>query len=294
MRYTNKTGLPDPVVKALTEFESGEIVEGTRVTTLIDSPRISQLRQEHNHELTEDVSDLIYRVMGTAIHKVFENAASNSYVAEERLEHVVNGTMISGQVDLQYEDEDEVDLKDFKSTSTYKAMMSDHSDWERQLNVYAYLVRHAKGLKVRSATVIGVLRDWRKAEADRKPEYPPAPICEIDVPLWDEAEQDNYVESRVRAHVQADLEKEFNGLPRCSDAERWARPTRWAVYKGKNKRALRVFNSEEDAQSFCAEDDVRRVEKRPGEFTRCANNYCRVNQWCDQWHEVQNDREEEG
>ena len=67
MRYTNKTGLPDPVVKALTEFEKGEVVEGTRVTTLIDSPRISQLRQEHGHEITEDVSELVYRVMGTAI-----------------------------------------------------------------------------------------------------------------------------------------------------------------------------------------------------------------------------------
>ena len=109
MRYTNKNGLPDPVVRALTEFEKGEIVEGTRVTTLIDSPRISQLRQEHSHEITEDVSELVYRVMGTAIHTVFENAASNSYVAEERLEHDVDGTLISGQIDLQYEDEDEVE-----------------------------------------------------------------------------------------------------------------------------------------------------------------------------------------
>ena len=57
MRYTNKTGLPDPVVRALTEFDgSSEKVEGTRVTTLIDSPRISQLRKEHSHEITEDVS----------------------------------------------------------------------------------------------------------------------------------------------------------------------------------------------------------------------------------------------
>ena len=292
MRYTNKTGLPDPVVRALTEFEKGEIVEGTRVTTLIDSPRISQLRQEHSHEITEDVSELVYRVMGTAIHTVFENAASNSYVAEERLEHDVDGTLISGQIDLQYEDDDEVDLKDFKSTSVYKAMMSDHSDWERQLNVYAYLVRHAKGLRVRSASVIGVLRDWRKADADRREEYPAAPIVEIDVPLWSEKEQDQFVQDRVREHSRAELEKEFNGLPECTDEERWARPTKWAVHKGKNKRALKVFDSEEDAQEFAAEDDTRRVEKRPGEFTRCVNNYCRVNQWCNQWHEVNNDSQE--
>lgn len=294
MRYTNKTGLPDPVVRALTEFdENSEKVEGTRVTTLIDSPRISQLRQEHSHEITEDVSELVYRVMGTAIHTVFENAASNSYVAEERLEYEVDGTLISGQIDLQYEDDDEVDLKDFKSTSVFKAMMSDHSDWERQLNVYAYLVRHAKGLRVRSASVIGVLRDWRKSDAERRAEYPDAPIVEIAVHLWSEEEQDEYVQERVRAHARAALEKDFNGLPPCTDQERWARPTKWAVHKGQNKRALRVFNSEHDARSFAAEEDERRVEERPGEYTRCVNNYCRVNEWCNQWHEVKNDSQEE-
>ena len=285
MRYTNKTNLPDPVVRALTEFETPEKIDGIRVTTLIDSPRISQLRQEHSHEITEDVSELVYRVMGTAIHKVFENASSNSYVAEERLSHTVDGTLISGAIDLQFEDDGVVDLKDFKSTSVYKVMQDDHPDWQRQLNVYAFLVRQSKGLKVRSASVIGVLRDWRKSDYERRAGYPAAPIVELDVPLWSEAEQAAYVKERVRLHQVAELEKEFAGLPECTDEERWTRAGKWAVHKGQNKRALKLFDTKEEAEAFGAEQSDRRIEERASEHVRCSNNFCRVNEWCNQWQD---------
>ena len=142
--------------------------------------------------------------------------------------------MISGAIDYQFEDEGEVDLKDYKSTSTYKITLGDHKDWERQLNVYAYLIRKAKGLKVRSASIIAVLRDWRQAEADRKPDYPQASIMEIPVTLWSDEEQDEYVEGRVRLHNAAVIEAEFDDLPECSDEERWARPAQFAVMKGDN------------------------------------------------------------
>tara|TARA_A100000172_G_scaffold67708_1_gene47436 strand:- start:2811 stop:3665 length:855 start_codon:yes stop_codon:yes gene_type:complete len=282
MRYTNKTGLPEPVVKALTEFEKPQNVEGIRVTTLIDSPRISILRKQHSKDLTEDVSDLVYRIMGTAIHTVFENAASNSYVSEERLEHEVEGHVISGQVDLQFEDDDCVDLKDFKSTSVYKVMMDSHPDWEKQLNVYAYLVRHSKGLRVRNASVIAILRDWRKADAERKEGYPPAPIVELEVPLWSEEEQDQFVLERVMLHSKAEIDNEFEILAECTDEERWARPAKFAVHKGKNVRALRVFDTMKEAENFASEDAVRRIEERPATFVRCEN-YCVVNKFCNQW-----------
>ena len=81
MRYTNKHDLPEPVVNALTSYDSSQSVQGLRVTTLIDSPRISQLRKQHSNQLTEDVSEMVWKVMGTAIHEVFEKAASNAYVS---------------------------------------------------------------------------------------------------------------------------------------------------------------------------------------------------------------------
>jgi hypothetical protein len=289
MKYTNKNNLPDPVVRALTSYEKGQSVEGLRVTTLIDSARISQLRKQHSGRITEDVSDLVWRVLGTAIHEVFEKAASNAYVSEERLSHTVGKTLISGAIDYQFEDEGEVDLKDYKSTSTYKITLGDHKDWERQLNVYAYLIRKAKGLKVRSASIIAVLRDWRQAEADRKPDYPQASIMEIPVTLWSDEEQDEYVEGRVRLHNAAVIEAEFDDLPECSDEERWARPAQYAVMKGDNKRALRVFDTRKEADAYAKKDSVRHVEVRAATYTRCANNYCKVAEFCNQWKEGNND-----
>ena len=282
MRYTNKNNLPDPVVKALTSYDNNEAVQGLRVTTLIDSPRISQLRKQHSSEITEDVSDLVWRVMGTAIHEVFEKAASNAYVSEERLQHTVNGTLISGAIDYQFEDDGEVDLKDYKSTSTYSITMGDKPEWERQLNVYAYLIRHAKGLKVRSASVIAVLRDWRRADAERRGDYPQAPITEVPVTLWSDEEQDAYVTERVRLHRVAELEVDFH-LPDCTPSEQWRREGSFAVHKGANKRALKLFSTKEEAQVFAGQSDDRSVVERPATLTRCENNYCRVADFCDQW-----------
>ena len=282
MKYTNRNHLPDPVVKALTAYEKDEVVEGLRVTTLIDSPRISQLRQQHTHDIVEDVSDMVWKVMGTAIHEVFEKAASNAYVSEERLSHTIDGTVISGAIDYQFENDGEVDLKDYKSTSTYSITSGDKPEWERQINVYAYLIRHAKRLKVRSASVVAVLRDWRRSDAERRDDYPQAPITEIKITLWPDAEQDAYVKERVRLHRVAELEQDF-GLPPCTPEEQWAKSAKWAVHKGKNKRALKLFDNEEDAQEFAGQSEDRSVTERPATLTRCENNYCRVADFCDQW-----------
>ena len=282
MKYTNKHNLPDPVVRALTSSEKGEKVEGLRVTTLIDSPRVSQLRQANAHQIVEDVSDLVWRVMGTAMHEVFQKAASNAYISEERLSHTVDGTLISGAIDYQFESDGEVDLKDYKSTSVYTIIVGDKPDWERQINVYAYLIRHAKGLKVRSASIVAVLRDWRKSDAERRGDYPEASIIEVKIRLWPDDEQDAYVKERVRLHRVAELEQDFD-LPPCTPEEQWMRPAKWAVHKGKNKRALKLFDNEEDAQEFAGQSEDRSAIERPATLTRCENNYCRVADFCDQW-----------
>jgi hypothetical protein len=282
MKFTNRHGLPDPVVRALTSYEKDEKVEGLRVTTLIDSPRISQLRQTHAADITEDVSDMVWKVMGTAIHEVFERAASNAYVSEERLSHTVDGTVISGAIDYQFESDGEIDLKDYKSTSVFSVLMGDKPEWEKQINTYAYLIRHAKGLKVRSASVVAVLRDWRKSDAERRSDYPVSPITEIKIRLWPDEEQDAFVKERVRLHRVAELEKDFDLSP-CTPEEQWAKPAKWAVHKGKGKRAMKLFDTENEAQEFAGQSEDRSVVERPATLTRCENNYCRVADFCDQW-----------
>ena len=283
MRITNKFNLPDPVVKAITAYEEeGEKPEGIRVTTLIDSPRISQLRQRHHWQIEEDVSQLVYRVWGTAIHEILSRETSNAYVAEERLSHTVDGTLISGAINYQFVDDDAVDLKDYKTTAAYGITQGIKPEWERQINCYAYLIRQAKGLKVKSASVVAFIRDWRQSDADTREGYPPAPVHEIPVHLWADDEQDRYVEERVRAHKNAEVQADFDDLPLCTNEERWAQPTKWAVHKGKNKRALKLFDVEMDAKVFAGEAEDRNIQLRPGRYVRCES-WCAVAPFCDQY-----------
>jgi len=288
MKITNKFNLPDPVVRAITAFDKGDQPEGLRVTTLLDSPRISQLKRLHYPKLAEDVSQLPYRVWGSAVHEIMQKATSNSYVPEERLSHEVDGTLISGAIDLQFVDDDEVTLFDHKTTAAYGVTQGIKPEWERQINTYAYLIRQAKGLTVKSASVIAWIRDWRQSDADVREGYPPAPIHEMPVLLWAEDEQDRYVEGRVRIHNNAEVQADFDDLPRCTDEERWAQPTKWAVHKGKNKRALKLFDVEVDAQTFAGESEDRNIQVRPGRYVRCES-WCAVAPFCDQFNGGDND-----
>lgn len=68
----------------------------------------------------------------------------------------------------------------------------------------------------------------------------------------------------------------------CTDEERWARPTTWAVMKGRGKKAVRVFNDEETARKYIGakgDQSEYRIEERPGQYIRCEG-YCPVRAFC--------------
>jgi len=123
-------------------------------------------------------------------------------------------------------------------------------------------------------------------------DYPEAPITIIDIPLWSDEEQDDYISGRIKLHQDAEFERLTGGsLPPCSDLERWARPTTYAVKKTKNKRAMAVFNSMEEAEFYFNNnqlDDKHCIEERPGKSVRCEGDYCGVSQFCDQFEAIRN------
>ena len=85
-----------------------------------------------------------------------------------------------------------------------------------------------------------------------------------------------------------------NELPLCSDEETWKKNDTWAVKKKGQKRALRVLDSEEEANQYMGwhnETDKAYTKKtdlelefRVGEYTRCGN-YCSVADFCNQYKE---------
>lgn len=284
MELTNKYGLPQPVVKALTRETYSRGKSNRSITQLIDSPRVRILRKEHDSQISEDVSEKLWAVLGNAVHRMFEDSADESHTTEERLFIDIEGWTISGAIDLQKAGDNGVVVMDYKTTSVWSVIYG-KVEWEYQLNCYAALVRRAKGEKVSGLKIIAIMRDWSSREAEFKPDYPKAPIVEIDVPLWFEEEQDAYLEGRVKIHQQAEFDR-LTGteLPECSDTERWAKSPTWAVMKKGNKRATKVFDKPEEAHEFAASQGKDfEVVFRAGENTRCAANWCRVNEFCSQF-----------
>lgn len=307
MKQTNKHNLPAPIVKALSRDSYSRGASNRSITQLIDSPRVRILQTEHDDDMTEDVSDLVWSVLGTAVHKVFEDEADEG--AEERMFLEYNGWTISGAIDLQEKHYDPdfggvVNvLTDYKCTSVWSIIYG-KEEWVNQLNAYCWLTRHAKGVNPEKLRVVAILRDFNRRESERNADYPRAPIHIQEIPRWTDEQQDAYMEGRIKLHSDAEFERLTGGpLVHCSDHERWMKPTTYAVKKNANKRALRVFKTEEEAieeaegQEKMAEikkakakekgktiaTDKFTVETRRGEAARCAGDYCHVATFCDQY-----------
>ena len=282
--FTNIQNLPEPVVKALSsdDYSSGAV--NSSVTTLIDSPQIKILSRKHQDDISYDVSERLWSVLGTAVHNMFEDHASGDYLSEERLFTEVNGWKISGAIDIQKTEKDgSVTILDYKCTSVWSVIFGKES-WQQQLNFYAYLVRKCKGLSVSKLQICAVLRDWKQSEAEFKPDYPKSPITVIDIPLWSTSQQDEFVSNRVRLHQDAETAYAMGQeIAPCSSEERWLRPTKYAVMKKGRKRAVKLHDNETEAHGHAetlGKDHL--VELRKGEAVRCEK-YCPVALFCPQF-----------
>jgi hypothetical protein len=230
--------------------------------------------------MTSDVTDSIWRLLGTAVHYLLDKAADESHTTEERMFVNINGWVISGAADVQHED-GVAGIIDYKVTSVWSVRF-DKPEWEQQLNLYGYLVHASKGIKVQRLQICAILRDWRASDAAKDPCYPQQPIVMVEVPVWETGEQLAYLVDRVKQHQMAATKIEFDlELPPCNDQDRWVRNATWAAFKPGGKRAVAVCLSEADAIELMPEGG--RIERRGGEPKRCTGNYCGVARWCSQW-----------
>lgn len=271
MNLTNIHDLPQALVDAVRNdpYTGGGDIS---VTKLIDAPQRRVLLKQYKESIVEDVTERIWSLLGQAVHTILERA-NKSDVVEERLYADVDGWSLSGQfdrMDLRGET-----LDDYKCTSTYKVMMSDMIDWERQLNVLRWLAIQ-NGYKVEKLRIIAILRDWRKADAKFKPGYPQQPVATINLPVWSLDETYQYIRSRISIHQAA----EAGQVTECSNEERWYTGTTYALKKIGGKRALKVSERKEDFGEQLADGTF--IEERPGMYRRCAE-YCEVANFCEQY-----------
>jgi len=281
---TNKFKLPQFVVDALTHSDYTRGDSDISVTQLIDSPRIARLQREHADEQTKDAVDFVWSRFGTSVHTMFEEslkATGSDVITEERLFTETQGWSLSGAIDAQEVSDDGVIISDFKVTSAWSVIF-DKSSWHTQLNVYAYLVRKAKGQTVKKLQIVALLRDWVRRKAEQGGEYPTAPIVVLDIPMWSEAEQDAYVESQIKKHMEATNTDQ--PLIFCTSEEAWQKDTVYAVMKKGRKSAVKLYKTEAEAVERAEKEGSNHsVEVRKGEKTRCKGDWCGVSKWCDQY-----------
>jgi len=280
MRLTNRLNLPKSIEAAVRKDPYTRGDANLSVTSMIAPARKRILEIRHGDELTEDVADRIWSLMGQIAHGILERADDEAW-CEERLYITRHGWRISGQFDRVLLEGDGL-CQDYKLSSTYSIKDGVKSEWEAQANLYRLmLVEH--GYRVERLQIVVVLRDWQKSKAKHDANYPQAPVVVMDVALWPAEKTEAYIVERLTAHGKAQ-----HVLPECTPEERWERPAKWALRKDGNKRATSLHDTEAEAvaaQAAAKKPSEMLVEHRPGESIRCAD-YCSAAPCCSQWAEL--------
>lgn len=295
---TNKLNLPEPILRAA-ERELYSNGEGVRysVTELLKPPRMAALQRLYADAIVEDVADNIWSILGRIGHGILEasGAPITGAILEERLYADVLGVRISGAMDHTVLLPTGC-LDDYKFTNVYAVSHGLKREWEQQLNIYAWL-RGLHGQTVERLRVVAILRDWlisrARAAALSGASYPQLQVVTLDVPLWPFEETQAFVEERVREHLAADAwaadaySNPSAALvePLCTDEDRWTRPTRYALMKKGRKTAVKLYDTNEEAQMVANAAPGQYVELRGGEPVRCID-YCTVGRagLCSQWN----------
>jgi hypothetical protein len=272
MRITNDLNLPAPLIAAVSKTRQ-PVAGQISVTELIGPPQIRALIIKHWDEITEDASERLWAAVGSLMHQMLESHADiPRHQAERTLSTVVEGFNVTGTFDLYYE---EGVLTDYKFVSVWTTMNGVKDEWEQQLNLYAHLLKLA-GARVETIQIVAIYRDWTKSKAFDS-NYPSTQVQTFAVPLWTSEAAESFLSERVRLHMKA----EAGEVPPCTPDERWERPTRHAVMKRGQKRAVRVFDTYEEAEVNLTKAGLY-VEERKGASVRCES-YCRVASFCPQY-----------
>jgi len=287
MKYTNKYKLPKSFYRAVVQntYDLDKLDEKyISATALISPVRQSILKIRHWNELVEDVSDSGWRLFGEAMHYVVTKANQKDNIVEKRLEYKVDSIIVSGKPDIYIPTEKTIE--DYKITSVWSVIYANHDDWEKQLNIYAFLHR-VNGDKIEKLRVIAFLRDFNQRKALTELNYPESQIVEVPIKLWTLEEQEKYILDRVEKTLEARRLSD-DKLPICTPEERWQTPNLYKVMKKGRKSAVKNFENKEDAIEFINNNKDKKllsIKFFKGEDRKCLN-YCPVKDFCNYYKEV--------
>lgn len=292
MKVTNKYNLPDAIVKALTSDYQYKPYQFS-VTTILSGIKSFLLAKRHQNEIEMDASEGINMLFGTAVHNIFEGKQNEDELAEEYIKVQVNDLYkISGKFDL-YNIKNE-EITDYKTCSVWKIKFKDYDDWRKQLLIYSWMLIKS-GFNVKSAKITALIKDWKKTElklAKIKGEsYPETPIINVSFDFFEDdyEEIEKWIVNRFNQIQNAELLSD-DDIPICSEEERWYTGDKFAVMKGNNKRAIKVCDTEEEAEEYLKLDSSYHIEYRKGINKKCED-YCNACEFCNYYKEYVKERE---
>lgn len=221
MKYINPHNLPDAFARAVINDPYTKGKSDFSATGLQNPPRAIVLIEQFGDSIEIDVSSRVATTIGQGVHSILERARRPGIdIIEKRYFHgfLIDGVLytVSAQIDIF--ETDTGTLSDWKTTKTYAfhKKAGPKPEWVAQMNIGAYLMKR-NGLEVKSLQIIGLLKDWDRKKSLTEEGYPKTEIMNIGIPIWDENKTREYIETRIRAIVQA---RSF--LPRCSAKETWS------------------------------------------------------------------------
>lgn len=284
MKVTNKLNLPEAFVKA-TSTDRHNAAGCFSATTLNKGAKEIILTDRHWDEIEVDASDNTWATFGTAVHAIMEKQPDNNF-HEESFKVPVSKSFVTGQVD-SYDMENKT-IYDWKTASVWKVQFKDFTDWKNQGLTYAYLMTQS-GLEVKRCKFVALLKDHSKSKARTDSSYPQSPvfIYEFEVTPEDLAE----TEARIKAKV-SEIENAYllgdDDIEPCTADERWADGEKWAVMKNGRKTAIKLFDTEAEADAMAGElGNAHYVEHRPAISRKCLD-YCNCKEYCSFYKSIMN------
>lgn len=287
MRITNKLGLPTSIVKALESDYQYKPYQFS-ATTILQGIKSFLLMKRHSNEIEMDASEGLNMLLGTAVHNLLEGHATDEELAEDYMKVKVPNTFysVSGKYDLFNLETKE--LTDYKTCTIWKIKFKDFDDWKKQLLIYAWMLKQL-GIEVKKARITAWIKDYSKSDyklAILKNEYyPEAAIINIDFNFTenDFIEIEKWIIDRFNK-IQNSEYLGDDDIPICSEEERWYSGTKYAVMKNGNIKAIKLFNTEQEANDFAATNKDYYVVERKGIDRKCVD-YCNACKFCNYYKE---------
>ena len=284
MLITNKHNLPQAYVDAVKETHP-VVDKQYSVTSLLGPVRELLLKRRHYDEIEQDVSDMVWAIFGTAVHKIIEDADKTGFAEYELSETIINNYILTGICDLY--NEELFAVEDHKTASVYKIINQDFDDWKKQGLMYAWMLRK-KGYYVSRLRFHALMKDWsakdkRQAEFTDK-FYPEHPIWtwEYEITEQDMIDIEEFIKNKFEEIIKYESVSD-DDLPMCTKEERWNNGDTYRVLKKGQKRALKVTKDRLEALTLANENQAV-IEVVKGEDRKCKD-YCLVCQFCKHWKE---------